>query len=345
MPCWRTCSMLPAPRPARPLPEKAADPLTSAIALLHAQTKFDFSGYKTATLRRRIQRRMSLRHLDQMPAYVELLRNDPAEVTALFKDLLINVTSFFREPAAWEFLQEQVIRRLVAEKDPDAPLRVWVPACASGEEAYSIAMVRDRRDRGGREELSPAGVRLGRRCRGTGDGARRCLPGGDRRPRVTRAVVPILHQGRSQLSGEQGAARHGRLCATEPGRRPALLQARPDQLSQSPHLSRAGGAGADHRACCTSRWSKGATCSWAAPRASGRGRICSRRCPRSGGSTAASGRRATTRLQFPVAATAAGTRRARTDTESADPGPAGSAGATAAAATLRAGVRAHQPQR
>ena len=72
---------------------------------------------------------------------MEVLRNDPAEVTALFKDLLINVTSFFREPAAWQILQEQVIRRLVAEKDADAPLRVWIPACATGEEAYSIAMV------------------------------------------------------------------------------------------------------------------------------------------------------------------------------------------------------------
>ena len=124
-----------------PLPEAAADPLIDAIALLRAQTKFDFSGYKTATLRRRIQRRMSLKHLDEMATYVELLRNDAAEVTALFKDLLINVTSFFREPAAWEFLQEHVIRRFAAEKDAGAPLRVWVPACASGEEAYSLAMI------------------------------------------------------------------------------------------------------------------------------------------------------------------------------------------------------------
>jgi two-component system, chemotaxis family, CheB/CheR fusion protein len=122
-------------------PEKASDPLTSALALVQERTKLDFSSYKTGTLRRRIQRRMSLRHLDRLPAYVELLRNDPAEVTALFKDLLINVTSFFREPVAWEFLQQHVIRRLVAEKEADAPLRVWVPACASGEEAYSIAMV------------------------------------------------------------------------------------------------------------------------------------------------------------------------------------------------------------
>jgi len=122
-------------------PEGASDALASAVALLHARTKFDFSGYKTGTLRRRIQRRMSLKHLGQMPKYVELLRSDPAEVTALFKDLLINVTSFFREPAAWQMLRERVIRRLVAEKAADTPLRVWIPACATGEEAYSLAMV------------------------------------------------------------------------------------------------------------------------------------------------------------------------------------------------------------
>lgn len=123
------------------LPEKAPDPVTTAIEVLRARTKFDFSGYKTGTLRRRIQRRMSLRHLNELPKYVEVLRNDPAEATALFKDLLINVTSFFREPAAWQVLQEQVIRPLVAEREADAPLRVWIPACATGEEAYSIAMV------------------------------------------------------------------------------------------------------------------------------------------------------------------------------------------------------------
>ncbi len=122
-------------------PEKAPDSLTTAVALLRTQTKFDFSGYKTGTLRRRIQRRMGLKHLDRMSKYVELLRSDPAEVAALVKDLLINVTSFFREPAAWQTLQERVIRRLVAEKAADAPLRVWVPACATGEEAYSLAMV------------------------------------------------------------------------------------------------------------------------------------------------------------------------------------------------------------
>jgi two-component system, chemotaxis family, CheB/CheR fusion protein len=134
-----------APRAARSapsVPEAAADPLSGAIALLQARTGFDFSGYKPATLRRRIQRRMGLAHLDQMAQYVELLGSDPGEeVSALFRDLLINVTSFFREPQAWEFLQEHAIRRLVAEKDPQATLRIWVPACASGEEAYSVAMI------------------------------------------------------------------------------------------------------------------------------------------------------------------------------------------------------------
>ena len=122
-------------------PEKTSDPLAAVVEVLRTRTNFDFSGYKQGTLRRRIQRRMSLRQLTELPRYVEVLRNDPAEVTALFKDLLINVTSFFREPAAWQVLQEQVIRRLVAAKDTDVPLRVWIPACATGEEAYSIAMV------------------------------------------------------------------------------------------------------------------------------------------------------------------------------------------------------------
>jgi PAS domain S-box-containing protein len=119
----------------------ASDPLAGTIALLQARTKLDFSGYKTGTLRRRIQRRMSLRHLQRMSDYVEVLQRDPTEAKALAQDLLISVTSFFREPAAWQVLQERVIRNLIAEKAGNAPLRVWIPACATGEEAYSIAMV------------------------------------------------------------------------------------------------------------------------------------------------------------------------------------------------------------
>jgi len=121
--------------------EKVSAPLATALEVLRKQVNFDFSGYKKGTLRRRIQRRMSLRHIADLPKYVEVLRHDPVEATALFKDMLINVTSFFRQPAAWRVLQEQVIRPMVAAQSGDTPLRVWIPACATGEEAYSLAMV------------------------------------------------------------------------------------------------------------------------------------------------------------------------------------------------------------
>jgi chemotaxis methyl-accepting protein methylase/signal transduction histidine kinase len=120
--------------------QKTSDPLAAAVEVLRQQVKFDFGGYKKGTLRRRIQRRMSLRHLTELSKYVDVLCADAAEATALFKDLLINVTSFFRDPAAWQILQEQVIRPMVAART-DQPLRAWIPACATGEEAYSLAMV------------------------------------------------------------------------------------------------------------------------------------------------------------------------------------------------------------
>src|SRR5262245_22117507 len=83
---------------------------------------------------------MRLRHLEHMADYVRVLRRDAAEVRALFQDLLISVTSFFREPAAWEVLEKQVVPRLLREES-EGPLRVWVPGCATGEEAYSIAIL------------------------------------------------------------------------------------------------------------------------------------------------------------------------------------------------------------
>jgi two-component system, chemotaxis family, CheB/CheR fusion protein len=120
--------------------DEVPDALARVIALLHSHTKFDFGGYKKGTLRRRIQRRMSLRHCEKMSEYVKLLGREPAEVDALFKDLLINVTHFFREPSAWEALQSQAIRGLVAGKPAGATIRAWVPACATGEEAYSLVI-------------------------------------------------------------------------------------------------------------------------------------------------------------------------------------------------------------
>ena len=113
----------------------------NVLALLHARRNVDFSGYKKGTLVRRIERRMSLRQLNRGPDYLRLLRENPDEVNQLFNDLLIQVTRFFREPESWKALEREVLIRLVGDADKDTPIRVWVPGCASGEEAYSLAML------------------------------------------------------------------------------------------------------------------------------------------------------------------------------------------------------------
>jgi two-component system CheB/CheR fusion protein len=117
------------------------DRLTDVLSVVRDRTGFDFGSYKHGTLERRIGRRMGLRHVAGVEQYVRLLIDDPVEVDALLGDLLISVTSFFRDPEAWRFLQERVIRPLVAHKPPHSRLRVWVPGCATGEEAYSVAML------------------------------------------------------------------------------------------------------------------------------------------------------------------------------------------------------------
>jgi two-component system CheB/CheR fusion protein len=115
--------------------------IQSLIKLMLARRGHDFSGYKRKTLLRRIARRMGLHSLEREADYVSMLKKDAKEVEALFHDLLIGVTDFFRDPQAWEVLETEVIAPLVAGKKRDEALRVWVPGCSTGEEAYSIAMV------------------------------------------------------------------------------------------------------------------------------------------------------------------------------------------------------------
>ena len=124
-----------------PLVEKAVDQMHIIVGLLRARIKYDFSCYKKGTLNRRVQRRMGIKHIDKLSDYVEFLRKNKDEVTALYKDLLISVTNFFREPDAWAELEKEVIVPLVHAHDSDMPIRVWIPGCATGEEAYSLAML------------------------------------------------------------------------------------------------------------------------------------------------------------------------------------------------------------
>ena len=102
---------------------------------------FDFSGYKRATLRRRIEKRMAAVGCPSFAEYQDYLEVNPSEFTDLFNTILINVTSFFRDEGPWEFLTHDVVPRLLEPDTPDQPLRVWSAGCASGEEAYTVAMV------------------------------------------------------------------------------------------------------------------------------------------------------------------------------------------------------------
>ncbi len=102
---------------------------------------FDFTGYKRATLMRRVRHRMAQAGYDTFEEYLDLLQAGSDEFDALFNTILINVTAFFRDPDAWEYVSTDVIPRMLAERGPDSPIRIWSAGCASGQEAYTLAML------------------------------------------------------------------------------------------------------------------------------------------------------------------------------------------------------------
>lgn len=109
--------------------------------LLRAQAGHDFSSYKKSTIYRRVERRMSIHLLRRIADYVGFLQTNPQEVDLLFKELLIGVTSFFRDPAAWAYLRDEVLPGIIHAQRHDNLLRAWVAGCSSGEEAYTLAMI------------------------------------------------------------------------------------------------------------------------------------------------------------------------------------------------------------
>ena len=114
--------------------------LAEVLQVLRQSSGTDFSAYKKTTLRRRIARRMAVGHIETLHDYAHNLQHDAVETSALYEDCLISVTSFFRDPEVFQVLSDQVLRSLLKHRTADAPLRIWVPGCATGEEAYSIAM-------------------------------------------------------------------------------------------------------------------------------------------------------------------------------------------------------------
>ena len=127
---------------------EASDSATDGQATLHqvldlvrAQGGHDFRGYKHSTLGRRVQRRLGLSNTATLDAYMQILRESPYEVQALGGDLMISVTGFFRDAEAWRALTDLVIVPMVSQKEGGAAIRLWVPACSTGEEAFSLAML------------------------------------------------------------------------------------------------------------------------------------------------------------------------------------------------------------
>jgi two-component system CheB/CheR fusion protein len=121
--------------------EKIMIYLDNIIVLLRLHTGHDFSSYKKNTIQRRVERCMGIHQIDDLATYVNFLKENPEELKLLFKEFLIGVTSFFREPIEWELLKDKVIPALLEERSPTDTLRVWISGCSTGEEAYSLAIV------------------------------------------------------------------------------------------------------------------------------------------------------------------------------------------------------------
>lgn len=121
------------------LPEQE-DALATIFVLLRSQTGVDFSHYKPNTLDRRIQRRMLLYKLERLEDYAKYLQENPSEVKALYQEILIHVTHFFRDPEAFQLLKERVFPTIIQNKSAELPIRIWVAGCSTGEEVYSIAI-------------------------------------------------------------------------------------------------------------------------------------------------------------------------------------------------------------
>jgi two-component system, chemotaxis family, CheB/CheR fusion protein len=130
-----------ASRPASSAAPKSDVVLRKIFLLLRAQTGHDFSQYKQSTILRRVERRMAVHQIARMDDYVRYLQQTPADVAALFRDLLIGVTRFFRDEEAFKAIRDVALPKLLKEKFSGAAIRVWSPGCSTGEEAYSLAIL------------------------------------------------------------------------------------------------------------------------------------------------------------------------------------------------------------
>ena len=190
---------------------KTQSAMEKAIILLRAQTGHDFSLYKPNMLHRRIERRMSIHQIGKIAAYVRYLQENPQELDLLFKELLIGVTSFFRESAGWEHMREKAIPSLLSGRPAGHALRAWVPGLLKrrGGLFPGHGIQGDAGAGQAQGELYPAGFCHRPGPRRHREGPARAFPTEHCRRRFAGAAKPILRQGRARLPGEQGDPRDG----------------------------------------------------------------------------------------------------------------------------------------
>jgi two-component system CheB/CheR fusion protein len=121
--------------------EETIQAIMKIFILIRNKTGQDFSQYKKSTINRRIMRRMNIHQIEEMSQYLRYLQENPSEIDQLYKEFLINVTNFFRDPEAYESLKQHALKKMIQEKTDGDIIRVWVPGCSSGEEVYSIAII------------------------------------------------------------------------------------------------------------------------------------------------------------------------------------------------------------
>ena len=232
----RTEPRVPVPEEDEEVPEDERSLLNKVFALLRARTDRDFSRYKRSTVLRRIARRMQLNYIEDLQAYLERLRERLEEVRALADDLLITVTHFFRDPEVFERLEKEVIPRLFENKGPQDAVRVWSVGCATGEEAYSLAILLA--ELAGKLETPPLIQIFASDLHAPSlEKAREGFYPGDIEADVTPDRLRrffVRETGGYRVRKEN--ARHGGVRAAQSAGRSALLAAGSDLLPQSPDL-------------------------------------------------------------------------------------------------------------
>ena len=230
-------------RTAPILPDGERSALEKVAIVLRAKTGHDFSLYKSSTVLRRIERRMGIHQIDRIATYVQYLQKNPQEVDLLFRELLIGVTSFFRDPAAWDQLRDEALPPLLANRPPQGVLRAWSTGCSTGEEAFSLAIV----FREAVEKLAPkAGLALQVFATDLDADAiararQATLPARHRLGRPRRPPEEVLRPGGERcLPDRQGDPRDGDVRDPERPHGPPVHEAGPPPVQEPPDLPRAG---------------------------------------------------------------------------------------------------------